>query len=119
MEISSFLDKVSTTGIFMDFLVCCISHPTLEHLTLDDTRIQSAGAWKPAGGTQPHTTETSLYHLSLSACGITDKIAEQLLNITGSLRSLKELTLNNNPELTVKGVGTLMKLSNGILIPKT
>ena len=102
---------MSTTSVLFEFLLCCFHHPRLEDLNTDDIRIAKPDTW--SRNTTSHIKDSSLRYLSLSACSLTDTIAEILLHVVGeqNLDKLTELSLNNNPELSMKGVDGFIQMT--------
>ncbi|KAK3728559.1 hypothetical protein QZH41_011638, partial [Actinostola sp. cb2023] len=114
VEINAGGHNVRSSSFLVDFIYSCIVHPALKQLTLDNTKPIDINQWeKKATSELPKPSSSSMTHLGLSGCSLTDDaIASVTMETGGLLSSLSYVSLSGNSNLTVGSLQSLYKMMN-------
>nr|XP_054751286.1 uncharacterized protein LOC129257075 isoform X1 [Lytechinus pictus] len=110
-------NDVSDANVFLEVLLTCLQHPSLETLNVNDTRISETGNQDIDSASISEKRKSSLKMLNLANCSITDDIMKVLANqLPACLPHVTELSLSGNSEMmtvSLQYVAQLTALTEG------
>eukprot|EP00057_Strongylocentrotus_purpuratus_P035594 XP_800128.3 PREDICTED: uncharacterized protein LOC581313 [Strongylocentrotus purpuratus] len=105
-------NDVSNVNVFVEFLVTCLQHATVETLNLNDTRISETGNQNLDLAPINEKRKSCLKNLNLANCSITDEIMKVLANhLPACLPHITELSLSGNSEMTTASLQSVAQLT--------